>query len=142
MSAQTYLTPEDVSDLWRPLSGEEMQRTEALIPLVEDCLRQEGIRRGYELDGMVERGTLLEGTVKAVVLDVLVRILRQSSAGEPLAQESQTALGYTWSGTYAIPAGGVANAILRNDLKRLGFLRQTKGMVDLYETPRHPRDAL
>lgn len=136
MSAVHYLTVEDVSTLWRPLSPEEAARTQALIPVVEDCLRQEALRRGGDLDVSVVDGALLPGTLKAVELDIVVRILRQSTTGEPMSQESQSALGYTWSGTYAVPAGGVANAILRNDLKRLGLLKQWKGTIDLYENTR------
>lgn len=41
--------------------------------------------------------------------------------GEPMTQESQTALGYNWQGTYAIPGGGIAGAIMRTDLKALGL---------------------
>ena len=50
-----------------------------------------------------------------------------------MTQESQGALGYTWSGTYAIPGGGIAAAIMRNDLKRLGLRRQRIGTVELWE---------
>jgi hypothetical protein len=57
--------------------------------------------------------------------------MRQSSTGEPMSQESQAALGYSWSGTYAIPGGGIAQAIMKNDLKRLGLRRQRMGVIDL-----------
>jgi hypothetical protein len=49
-----------------------------------------------------------------------------------MAQESQSALGYTWSGTYAVAGGGIANSILKNDLKKLGLLRQKAGAVYLW----------
>ena len=70
-------------------------------------------------------------TVKIVTVDILGRVLRQSTVDEPLSQESQSALGYTWSGTFAIPGGGIAAAIMKNDLKRLGLRRQRLGMIDL-----------
>jgi hypothetical protein len=101
--------------------------------MIEECLRQEAINVGRNLDEMVESGQLLPSVIKAVVVDVLSRILRQETSGEPMSQESQGALGYTWSGTYAIPGGGIANAIMRNDLKRLGLRRQRIGVIDLYE---------
>ena len=49
-----------------------------------------------------------------------------------LKQESQTALGYNWQGTYAIPGGGIAGAIMNNDLKRLGLVRKMQaGRVEM-----------
>ena len=47
-----------------------------------------------------------------------------------MAQESQSGLGYSWSGTYAVPGGGIGNAILPSDLKRLGLKRQRIGIYD------------
>jgi hypothetical protein len=49
-----------------------------------------------------------------------------------MTQESQSALGYTWSGTYAVAGGGIANAILKNDLKKLGIMRQQMGVVKIW----------
>jgi len=91
---------------------------------------------------MVEDGALLPETVTAVVVDVLSRILRQDTSGEAMSQESQSALGYSWSGTYAVPGGGISNAIMRNDLKRLGLRRQRIGVIDLYaQDSRRQRDT-
>lgn len=138
----TYLTPADVDLLWRPLTEQEQARAEALIPLIEGCLRQEAANAGKDLDAMVEDGALLPETVTAVVVDVLSRILRQDTSGEAMSQESQSALGYSWSGTYAVPGGGISNAIMRNDLKRLGLRRQRIGVIDLYaQDSRRQRDT-
>ena len=71
-----------------------------------------------------------ENTVKLVTVDIVARSLRQSTESEPMTQESQSALGYTWSGSYAIPGGGNAAAIMRNDLKRLGLKRQKIGVIE------------
>jgi hypothetical protein len=71
--------------------------------------------------------------VKLVTVDVTMRAYRQNLDGEPVSQESQSALGYTWSGTYAVPGGGVAGAIMRNDLKRLGLRRQRYGVMEIWD---------
>jgi hypothetical protein len=71
--------------------------------------------------------------LKLVTVDVVTRVLRQSTEGDAMSQESQSALGYSWSGTYAVPGGGIANAIMNNDLKRLGLLSQQIGTVTLWE---------
>ena len=128
--AKAYATVQDVIALWRPLSNQEQERVSALLPLVSDCLRQEAIKLGQDLDWMIACGKVLETVAKAVTVDIISRIMRQSTEGEAMSQESQSALGYSWSGTYAIPGGGIANAILRNDLKRLGLRRQRIGVID------------
>lgn len=133
----SYATVQDVTTLWRPLTAAETGRAEALLPMISDLLRQEAKNRGRNLDGMLEAGEILESTVKLVTVDILGRVLRQATTGEPVSQESQTALGYTWQGTYAIPGGGIAGALMKNDLKRLGLLRQRIGVIELYDSRCH-----
>lgn len=130
-SGTAFATVADVQLLWRKLSSEEQVRAAALLPLVSDCLRQAALNRGQDLDRMIENGEVLSSVVQAVTVDVLSRVLRQNTEGEAMTQESQTALGYNWQGTYAIPGGGIANAIMKNDLKRLGLRRQRMGVIDL-----------
>ena len=75
----------------------------------------------------------LVNVAKLVTVDIVSRVLRQNQNGEPMSQESQSALGYAWSGTYAVPGGGIANAIMNNDLKRLGLKRQKIGVIEPYD---------
>ena len=128
-----FATVEDVTTLWRPLTAAETPRAEALLPLLSDALRVEAQKVGKDIDEMIEDDTsgAYGNTVKIVTVDILGRVLRQSTVDEPLSQESQSALGYTWSGTFAIPGGGIAAAIMKNDLTRLGLRRQRLGMIDL-----------
>ena len=128
-----YATVNDVITLWRPLTPDEQERVSALLPIVSDGLRAEAIKVNRDLDEMIEEEPILGNVAKAVTVDVVARIMRQSTDSEPLSQESQSALGYSWSGTYAIPGGGIANAIMNNDLKRLGLKKQRYGVIDLYE---------
>lgn len=115
-------------------TSEEQERITALLPLVSDALRYEAIKVGKNLDDMIDadKTGAYSSVVKMVTVDVVSRVLRQSTDGEPLSQESQSGLGYSWSGTYAIPGGGIANAIMRNDLKRLGLRRQQYGVIELW----------
>ena len=129
-----FATIEDVTILWRPLTPEEQERVAALLPVVSDMLRNEAYKRDADLDRMIEeRGGYYANVVKAVTVDVIARIIRQSTTGELMSQESQGALGYTWSGTYAIPGGGMSGSIMRNDLKRLGLLTQKGRVVEMYD---------
>lgn len=106
----------------------EEDRITMLLPLVSDALRMEAKKVGKDLDAMAEADPAYASVVKLVTVDVVVRAMRQNLDSEPLTQESQSALGYTWSGTYAIPGGGISGAIMRNDLKRLGLKRQQIGV--------------
>jgi hypothetical protein len=111
----------------------EEGRIEALLPLVCDALRYEADKVGKDLDVMAE-SSRYANVLKLVTCDVVIRAMRQSTSGDPMSQESQVALGYSWSGTYAIPGGGIAQAIMKNDLKRLGLRRQRMGVIDLWPT--------
>jgi hypothetical protein len=141
MSNSAYATIQDVITLsGKMYTAEEQERIGALLPLVSDALRYEAMKVGRNLDQMIEAETTgaYANVVKLVTVDIVVRVMRQSMEGEPMSQESQSGLGYTWSGTYAIAGGGIAAAILRNDLKRLGLRVQRYGMEAMYG--RYPRD--
>ena len=127
-----YATVQDVIDLWRPLSQDEQTKATKLIPLVCDEIRTEANRVGKDFDDLVTADTALASVAKEVTVDVVARILRQSTDGDPMTQESQAANGYSWSGTYAVPGGGMANALMRNDLKRLGLRVQRYGVIEWY----------
>lgn len=126
-----FASVDDVAGLFRPLSPEEARRAEALIPVVEDSLRQEAKNRGRDLDGMVSSGALLSSVLKSVIVDVVSRTLMTSTTGgDPVSQFTQSALGYSVSGTYLNPGGGLF--IKNSELKRLGLNRQVYGGIELY----------
>jgi hypothetical protein len=128
-----FATVEDISTLWRPLTADEQTRAAALLPLISDALRNEAVKVGKNLDEMVQDDETYANVVKLVAVDVTVRVLRQNTSGDAMTQETQAAGGYSWSGTYAVPGGGIANAILYNDLKRLGLQRQQYGSIFLWQ---------
>ena len=121
--SQPFATVDDIQTLWRPLTAEEQSRAEALLPLVSDEIRVLGKNVGKDIDEAIELDPTYGSVVKIVTVDVVSRILRQSTQGDAMTQESQSALGYSWSGSYAVPGGGIANAIMINDLKKLGLLK-------------------
>ena len=114
-------------------TASEQTRAEALLPLVSDLIRNEGTAAGVDVDAMVESDPAYESVVKLVCADVVARAMRQSTTGDPMSQESQSGLGYSWSGSYAIPGGGVAMSLMRNERKMLGFKRQKYGVIELWE---------
>lgn len=126
-----FATIQDVEDLFRSLSDYEMEKAINLLPIVSDSLRQEATKVGKNLDEMIKKGQLLENVVKSVVVDVVARNLMTSTNSEPMTQTTQSALGYSFSGTYLVPGGGLF--IKKSELARLGLRRQRYGGVDIYD---------
>ena len=133
--ANAFATIQDITALWRSMTPAETERAEALLPIVSDSLRNEAEMRGYDLDTMIEETPTLASVAKSVTVDIVARALMTSTNKEPTTQESQSALGYSWSGTYAFPGGGLP--IMRNDLKRLGIMRQKLGVIELGHCRKH-----
>lgn len=124
-----FATISDITSLWRPLSTDETTRAEALLPIVSDSLRQEAAKVGKDLDVMVAEDEALQSVAKSVTVDVVARVLMTSTDSEPMTQTSESALGYSFSGTYLVPGGGLF--IKKSELARLGLRRQRIGVIDL-----------
>jgi len=131
--SEPFATVSDIITLWRPLTNDEQTRAAALLPLVSDEIRQMGYNVGKNVDQMKAEQETYGSLLKVVTVDVVSRVLRQATDGDAMTQESQSALGYSWSGTYAVPGGGIANALMKNDLKRLGLLAQQIGVISLWQ---------
>lgn len=124
-----FATISDITSLWRSLSTDETTRAEALLPIVSDSLRQEAAKVGKDLDVMVAEDEALQSVAKSVTVDVVARVLMTSTDSEPMTQTSESALGYSFSGTYLVPGGGLF--IKKSELARLGLRRQRIGVIDL-----------
>ena len=85
---------------------------------------------GKDLDEMFEADTELVSVAKSVTVDVVARTLMTSTDSEPMSQVSESALGYTYTGTYLVPGGGLF--IKKSELARLGLRRQQYGVIDFY----------
>lgn len=124
-----YATIEDVESLFRDLTESEKEKATSLLPIVSDSLRQEAINVGKDLDQLIAEGKVLESVVKSVTVDVVARTLMTSTESEPMTQMSQSALGYSVSGTYLVPGGGLF--IKKSELARLGLRRQTMRTIEM-----------
>lgn len=125
-----YATLEDINKMWRKMLPDEQERAEALLPIVCDTLRHEASLAGKDLDKMIELSPMLGNVAKSVTVDVITRTLMTSTSSEPMTQFSQSAMGYTTSGTYLVPGGGLF--IKESELARLGLKRQRLGVIDIY----------
>ncbi len=127
---KAFVTLKDISLLFRDLSSLEERKASALLEVVSDSLRQEAKKVGKNLDEMIKNGEVYENVVKSVAVDIIARNLMTSTDSEPMEQFSQSALGYTASGTYLVPGGGLF--IKKSELSRLGLRRQRIGVLDIW----------
>jgi phage protein gp19/gp15/gp42 family protein len=125
-----FATIEDVINLFRKLDSEEIERATALLPIVCDSLRVEAKKVGKDLDKLAEDGAFAN-VVKSVVVDIISRTLLTSTNNEPMIQTSESALGYSFSGTFLNPGGGLF--IKNSELSRLGLKKQRYGVINFYE---------
>jgi len=128
---QPFATIDDLEKLWRKLKPDEPERAKQLLIIVSDSLREEAGRVGKDLDKMIkEKPPYFTNVVKSVTVDIVARTLMTSTDQEPMTQTTESALGYSWSGSYLVPGGRL---IIKNtELSRLGLRRQRYGVIDFY----------
>lgn len=123
-----FCTIQDIIEIFRPLTPEETERATKLIPIVCDSLRQEAKKVKKDLDSMIENGELLENVAKSVTVDIIARTLMTSTNQEPMTQTTQSAMGYSFSGTFLNAGGGLF--IKKSELSRLGIKKQRYGVIE------------
>lgn len=126
----SYATVNDVTNLWRAMSSEEQTRAETLIPIISASLREEASKVGKSLDNIITLDPDLAEVAKSVTVDIVARTLMTSTDQEPMTQSSESAGGYSMSGTFLVPGGGLF--IKKSELARLGLRRQRYGVMDIY----------
>ena len=125
-----FATIEDIRTLWRALTPEEEERASALIQKVSSILRSEADKVGKDLDLMIQQKPYLADVATSVTVDVVARALATPTNQEPVSQFTESAMGYSYSGTYLVPGGGVF--IKKSELARLGLKRQKMGGMKLW----------
>ena len=129
---ENFATVDDLKKLWRTLKFDEEKRAEALLEVVSHSLRVEAKKVVKDLDGLVATDPSFAMVVKSVTVDVVARTLMTSTDQEPMTQVAESALGYSFSGSYLVPGGGLF--IKDSELKRLGLKKQRYGVIDIYGT--------
>lgn len=125
-----FATIEDIRKLWRALTPEEEERASALIQKVSSILRSEADKVGKDLDLMIQQKPYLADVATSVTVDVVARALATPTNQEPVSQFTESAMGYSYSGTYLVPGGGIF--IKNAELARLGLKRQKMGGMKLW----------
>ncbi|MDT2575987.1 phage Gp19/Gp15/Gp42 family protein [Lactococcus petauri] len=126
-----FATIDDVNTIWRQLKSDEVERAKMLLSIVSDSLREEADKVGKNLDRIIEeKPPYFKNVVKSVTVDIVARTLMTSTDQEPMTQTTESALGYSFSGSYLVPGGGLF--IKNSELSRLGLKKQRYGVIDFY----------
>lgn len=124
-----YATTNDVITLWRELSADEIEKAETIIGLVSSLIRFEGSKQGINTDDLATENTDWANIAKLVTVAVVKRYMNESDDSTQLSQSTQSALGYSLTGTYIVGGGGIK--LLNNELKQLGFKSQRLGIIEM-----------
>lgn len=128
---EPFASVDDLEILWRKVEIHELCRSEELLRTVSHVLRVEAKKVKKDLDLFVKQDESYSYLVKSVVVDIVARTLMTSTNQEPMTQYSESALGYSVSGSFLVPGGGLF--IKDSELKRLGLKKQRYGVIDFYD---------
>ena len=126
----SFATLDDLQKMWRTLQPTERERAEELLDIVSDMLREEAYQYDKDLDNMILERKSFRNVVKSVTVDVVSRALMTSTTQEPMTQFAQSAMGYSVSGSYLVPGGGIF--IKESEKKRLKLTTQRFGVIEPY----------
>lgn len=129
--ADAFATVTDYLNLTgQTLTAEQQERVTLLLSVASDRLRQIALNSGSDLDLAIDLGKVLPNVVKSITVDIVARTMSTPTDEAPVTQYSQSALGYTVSGTYLNAGGGIY--IKQSELKALGLSKQRYGFIELY----------
>lgn len=126
-----YATVSDYLQLYdASISDTSQERLKMLLELASSLLREEAKQRGYNLERMIKKNPDKANVAKLVVLASVRRVMsKEEEEASNLQQFSQSAMGYTFSGTYFNPGDDLY--FLKNELSRLGLTRQKVTAISL-----------
>lgn len=128
------VTVNDLISRWRTLSNEEISKAEVYIADVENALHVYAHNRGLDLDEILEEYEPKQGLYVAIVCDIVKReMTSDADEGPAMSQSSLAVMGYSVSGTYLSPGGGLF--VKNSELKMLGIpvKKQKARSVELYD---------
>ena len=126
-----YATISDRTILWRTMTAAEQTRATELLDTVSARLRVEANKVGKDLDALVEADVDLASVAKSVTCDIVARTMMTATDKEPMTQFAESAGGYSVSGTFLVPGGGLF--VKKSELASLGIRRQQFGGLELYD---------
>lgn len=135
-----YATTDDYIGIYGvTLSSNDEERVGNLLDLASSILNVELHKRGKETTYITD-DTDMVNVAKLIVCSSVHRVMKKAEeAGGDITQFSQSALGYSISGTYLNPGDDLY--FLENELKRLGLKRQRIGVIEPYANQWYPSNS-
>lgn len=126
-----FATVAQYEGIYGAVPSADQEKITLLLTIASDKIRQAGLNVGKDVDGLVTDGkilsTVLQEVTCRIVKEFVSRIDDLSTMG--MSQVTQSALGYSFTGTYSVPGGGLS--VMKKDLSILGLRRQTMGVINL-----------
>lgn len=120
----------DLISRWRTMTSDELTKAQVLIDDYEAYLHLFAKDKGVDLDELLE-DTSYKRVFTAVVCDCVANEMVSTISAPAQTQFSESGLGYSVSGTYLNPSGGL---FIRNtQLKQLGLMKQKIKAVEVYD---------
>lgn len=126
----TYATLNDLATLWRPITSSETAKAQILLDAVSAEIRAKAKKQGKDFDAMISADTDLATITKAIVCKVVGETMNKDTSMPAMSQFSESAGGYSFSGTYF--SASIGTFLTRNDWKRLGLGSAKYGGLDVY----------
>lgn len=129
---KSYATTDDLISLRGPQNAEALERLGSILEVISSQFRVEARSYGKDLDAMVEADEDLMNVTRCLVVDGAMNYYASSQSNEaPMSQFAQSAMGYSISGSYANPGGGLYTK--KTWLKLLGINRQKVGKIEMFD---------
>ena len=127
-----YAPVGDITVLGRSLTAQEEQAAEVLLEQASAKLRLTAKKYGKDIDALIASDEDYGDAVKNIVVQSVIRALGTvTESNTAISQMTQSGLGYSATATYI--NAGQSLYFLRNELKDLGIIRQTYGLLEVYE---------
>lgn len=127
-----YATVSDITVLGRSLTAQEEQAAEVLLEQSSAKLRLTAKKYGKDIDQLIASDEDYGDAVKNIVVQSVIRALGVVTESDTaVSQLTQSGLGYSATATYI--NAGQSLYFLRNELKDLGIIRQTYGLLEVYQ---------
>lgn len=124
-----YATVDDLQTRWRTLQPEEVATATQLLEDASAKIRNRANKLGKDFDFMVDVDEDLEAVVKTIICKAVANSMKMNDTA-PFTQFAESAGGYSVSGTYFIPGGGISFS--KTDWRELGLGVQRFGGLDIW----------
>ena len=122
-------TVADILALGVSLTSQQQDAAEVLLPQASAKLRISAKKYGKDIDAMIADDEDYGLTVKSIVEQAVIRALSSLDTNPAVSQVTQSGLGYSATATYF--NAGQSLYFLKTELKDLGLMRQTYGMLEV-----------